>query len=221
MGHKVNPKSFRMGINQTWSSRWFVRENYPELVKEDVLIRKFVRHKLKEAGIDKVEIERTRAEMVLNITAARPGMIIGRGGEGIEELKKEIVSKFFKNKQLIKVNIQEVDNPNLSAEVMLYYMITDIEKRIPFRRVMKQSIERVMKAGALGVKITISGRLNGVEIARTETLAEGKIPLHTLRANIEYAKGAAFTTYGAVGIKIWIYKKEVFSKEKTKETVNK
>ena len=212
MGHKVNPKAFRLGQSVQWSSKWFVRKNYAETLRQDIGIRKFVKNKLKESGIDLVEIERTPAEIILNITAAKPGMIIGRGGEGIELLRKEIISKFMKTKQMVKINIQEVDNPNTSAEVMLYYMITDVEKRIPFRRIMKQSIERVMKAGALGVKITMSGRLNGVEIARTETLAQGKIPLHTLRANIEYARGAAFTTYGAIGVKVWIYKKEVFNK---------
>ncbi|MBU1036627.1 30S ribosomal protein S3 [Patescibacteria group bacterium] len=216
MGHKVNPKAFRLGQNMTWPSRWFARKNYAELVREDVLIRKYLKKKLKEAGVDKIEIERFAAEMVITITASRPGMIIGRGGEGIEDIKNEIVKKFLKSKQSVKINIQEVENPNLSAEIMLHYMIVDIEKRIPFRRVMKQSIDRVIKAGALGAKVIMSGRLNGVEIARSETLSQGKVPLHTLRANIDYARGTAFTTYGAIGIKIWIYKKEVFEKDKLK-----
>ncbi len=216
MGHKVNPKAFRIGQNITWLSKWFARKNYAELVREDVLIRRSLKKKLKEGGIDKIEIERSPAEITINIIAARPGIIIGRGGGGIEEIKKNLREHFLKSKQTIKINIQEVDNPNLSAAVMLQYMIADIEKRIPFRRVMKQAMDRVLKAGALGVKVCMSGRLNGVEIARTETLSEGKVPLHTIRANIDYARGIAQTTYGIIGIKIWIYKGEVFEKESNK-----
>ena len=214
MGQKVNPKAFRLGINVSWLSKWYAGHDYADLLREDILIRKYLSKKLKDAGIDKVEIERTPRELVINISAARPGIIIGRGGEGVEALRSEIGKKFVKTlKQNIKMNIKEVSNPNLSAAVMLHFIITDIEKRMPFRRVMKQSIERIMKAGALGVKICLAGRLNGVEIARTETLSEGKIPLHTLRANIDYSRGAAHTTYGAIGVKVWIYKGEVFNKE--------
>ena len=228
MGQKVNPKSFRLGINVTWLSKWYNRKDYAELVKEDVLIRKFLAKRLREAGIDKIEIDglvgneiAMQKKINISIHASRPGIIIGRGGTGIEELKKEINKKFSKTMQNVKLNIQEVDNPNLSAAVMLNFMITDIEKRMPFRRIMKQSIDRVMKAGAQGVKITMAGRLNGVEIARTENLSEGKIPLHTLRANIDYARGAARTTYGAIGIKIWIYKGDVFEKNVKKESAKK
>lgn len=214
MGHKVNPKVFRLGQSQNWNSRWFAKKNYADMLKEDVLMRKFIMKRLKEAVIEKVEIERTPAEIVIIITAARPGMIIGRGGSGLEEIKKAIVSQFFKNvKKGLKINIQEVENPNLSAASVIYYMATDIEKRIPFRRVMKQAIDRVMKAGALGVKVMVGGRLNGAEIARTEKLAQGKVPLHTIRANIDYSRGIAQTTYGTIGIKVWIYKGEIFDKE--------
>ena len=218
MGHKVNPKSFRIGLNITWLSKWYNRKHYADLVREDILIRKYLRKRLKDAGIDKVEIERSPTAMSIIITAARPGIIIGRGGGGIEEIKKDIAQKFDFAKQNIKINIQEVENPNLSAEVMLNFMIADIEKRMPFRRVMKQTIDRIMKAGALGVRVTMSGRLNGAEIARTENLSEGKIPLHTLRANIDYTRGCAHTTYGAIGLKLWIYKGDVFEKETKPET---
>jgi len=220
MGHKVNPKSFRLGLNITWLSKWYNLKDYADLVRDDVLIRRFLQKKLKEAGIDRIEIERSPTQMSIIITAARPGIIIGRGGTGIEEIKKELKKKFPKanEKQNIKLNIQEVDNPNLSAAVMLNFMTADIEKRMPFRRVMKQAIDRVMKAGAQGVKISMSGRLNGAEIARTENLSEGKIPLHTLRANIDYSRGAAHTTYGAIGVKIWIYKGDVFEKNVKKES---
>ncbi|MBT4121634.1 30S ribosomal protein S3 [bacterium] len=221
MGQKVNPKAFRIGINVSWLSKWYAGNDYADLLREDILIRKFLMTKIKDAGIDKIEIERTPRELVVNITAARPGIIIGRGGEGVEALRSEIGKKFVKTlKQNIKMNIKEVKNPNLSAAVMLHFMITDVEKRMPFRRVMKQSIDRVMKAGAQGVKICMAGRLNGVEIARTETLSEGKIPLHTLRANIDYSRGVARTTYGAIGIKVWIYKGEVFEKEENDNNNN-
>jgi small subunit ribosomal protein S3 len=215
MGHKVNPKVFRLGISQSSPSKWFARSK-GELInflRQDIQIRKFLQKKLKEAHLERIEIERTGKAVIITIIAARPGLIIGRGGAGIEELRKELVKKFLTT-QTVKVNIQEVANPNLSSAVVLQGMIADIEKRIPFRRVMKQTIERVRKAGALGVKVRMSGRLNGVEIARTEILADGKVPLHTLRANIDYSRGAAFTTYGAIGLNVWIYKGEVFE-EKT------
>ncbi|MBU1131231.1 30S ribosomal protein S3 [Patescibacteria group bacterium] len=210
MGSKVNPKIIRIGQTQSWTSRWFAKKNYADFVKEDITIRKFITNKLKNSGIEKIEIERSANDIVIIITCAKPGIIIGRGGAGIDELRKKIVEKVLGNKQGIKINILEVENPNLSAAVILESLIMDIEKRIPFRRVMKQGIDRVMKAGAKGVKIIMAGRLNGVEIARTETLTEGKVPLHTFRANIDYARSAAKTTYGAIGVKVWIYKGEVF-----------
>jgi len=214
MGHKVNPIAFRIGQTQTWSSRWFSHRNYPELLKEDILIRKFLKTKLKEAGIEKVIIERSPTEITIIIEAVRPGIIIGRGGSGIEEIKKELMIKYLKSvKQNIKINIQEVANPALSAAYNVYQISQEIEKRMPFRRVMKQTIDKVMKGGALGVKVIIGGRLNGAEIARSETLSQGKIPLHTLRANIDYSRGAAQTTYGTIGVKVWIYKGDVFEKE--------
>jgi len=212
MGHKVNPKSFRLGQTVTWTSKWFAKKDFAALLKEDLLIKKFLKSKLKEAGLDRVEIERSPDALTINIRAARPGLVIGRGGGGIEDLKRIIAKKFSKKPGSLKLNIQEVDNPNLAAAVMVNNMAADIEKRMPFRRVMKQAIDRIMKAGALGVKVIVSGRLNGAEIARTEMLSEGKVPLHTLRANIDYSRGVAQTTYGVIGIKVWIYKGEVFNK---------
>jgi small subunit ribosomal protein S3 len=214
MGHKVNPKVFRLGQTITWPSRWFSKKNYSKQLREDIEIRRFLKNKLKEAGIEKVEIERSPDQITIIIVAGRPGIIIGRGGSGIEEIKKEINQKFLRGvKENIKINIKEIDNINLSAANIVYQIIVDIEKRMPFRRVMKQTIDKVMKAGALGVKVILSGRLNGAEIARTETLSEGKVPLHTLRANIDYSRDAAHTTYGAIGVKVWIYKGEVFEKD--------
>ena len=217
MGKKVNPKIFRIGINRTWPSVWFGRgKSYIENVKQDVLLRRHIIRDLKDAGIDSVKIERSVKKITLEIIAAKPGVLIGRGGNGIEDLKKKLHDKFLKNFRLgeININIKECDRPNLSAQIVLQSMIDDIEKRVAFKRVMKQAIGRVEKAGALGVKVLMSGRLNGAEIAREEKLVYGKVPLQTLRADIDYSRGTARTTYGAVGIKIWIYKGEVFGEKK-------
>lgn len=226
MGKKVNPKIFRMGITETWSSKWFSSgKNYIKNIEQDIKIKRFLLKKLIEAGIDRIEIERSMNKININIFTAKPGLIIGRGGAGAEDLKKNIHRKFLSRPKIvklseIKININEVDRPNLSAQIIVGSMILDIEKRMPFRRVMKQSIGRVERAGALGIKVVVSGRLNGAEIARSEKLVSGKVPLHTLRANINYARGTAHTIYGSIGIKVWIYKGDVFKKEeKTGEIV--
>lgn len=217
MGQKVNPKIFRTGITRTWASKWFSEgDKYVQNLKQDVMVRRFLTKQLREAGVDRVEIERSANKISVNIFTAKPGLIIGRGGAGIEDLKKKVHSKYLKNFKMGEINmsITECDRPNLSAQIVAQSMALEIEKRMPFRRVMKQAISRVEKAGALGVKVIIKGRLNGAEIARDEMLTTGKVPLHTLRADIDYARMAAFTTYGAIGIKVWIYKGEVFEKEK-------
>ncbi|MFA5023614.1 MAG: 30S ribosomal protein S3 [Patescibacteria group bacterium] len=217
MGKKVNPKILRMGITKTWPSLWFEKgDKYVQNVKQDIGIRKYLIKEFKEAGIDQVEIVRSINKMEINLTTAKPGLIIGRGGNGAEELKKKLHVKFLKNFRMgeINLNIKEVSRPNLSAQIMVQSMILDLEKRMPFRKVMKQTIAKIERAGALGAKTVVSGRLNGAEIARTEKLVWGKVPLQTLRADIDYARGAAHTTYGAIGIKVWIYKGEVFEKDK-------
>lgn len=222
MGKKVNPKILRMGITKTWASVWFESgEKYIKNVRQDVLIRKYLIREFKEAGVDKVEIIRSLNKIEVTVTTAKPGLIIGRGGNGVEDLKKKIHDKFLKNFRLgeINLNIKEASRPGLSAQITVQSMIMDIEKRMPFRKVMKQTISKVERAGALGVKVVVSGRLNGAEIARTEKLVSGKVPLQTLRADIDYARGAANTTYGAIGIKVWIYKGEVFEKESQKGEV--
>jgi small subunit ribosomal protein S3 len=219
MGKKINPKIIRIGVINTWPSLWFSAGNkYIKNVKQDVLIRKYIIKNFKEAGIDKVEISRNSGQINIDIHTARPGVIIGRGGNGVEELKRKLHRQFLSNPMEIRlnninINIKEVENPNLSAQINVQSMILEIEKRIPFRKVMKTTIGRVERAGALGVKVVVAGRLNGAEIARTEKLISGKLPLSTLRANIDYARGVAHTTYGAIGIKVWIYKGEVFNKE--------
>ncbi len=212
MGQKVHPKIFRTGQSQiyTWNSKWFAKKDYIARLRQDVLLRLFLQKTLKEAAVAKIEIERTANAVTVIIHSAKPGLIIGHAGTGIEDLKKKIKEKFLDKKTAFNLNVQEVQSPSLSAEIVIQGMISDIEKRIPFRRVMKQSILRVQRAGAQGVKVVCSGRLDGAEIAREEMLSWGKIPLHTLRADIDYASSPAFTIYGAIGIKVWIYKGEVF-----------
>jgi len=213
MGKKVNPRVFRLGMSEKWRSRWFSGRDFAKFLEQDISIRRFINHDLHEAAIDRVDIERSRGEVRINITAAKPGLIIGRGGAGIEELKKKIIKKFLDQNTKLTINITEVSVPNLSASVVLESIKEDVEKRIPYRRVMKQNIDKVMKAGGKGVKIMLAGRLNGVDIARREKLTEGKIPLQTLRANIDYSRGVANTMYGTIGIKVWIYKGEYFDKK--------
>ncbi|PIS42268.1 MAG: 30S ribosomal protein S3 [Candidatus Kerfeldbacteria bacterium CG08_land_8_20_14_0_20_40_16] len=214
MGRKVNPRIFRIGIIAQANSKWFARKNYSEFLREDVQIRDFLRKKLKEGGVAKIEVERSAGKLTIIIHTSRPGVIIGRGGGGIEELKRQLKQRYLGSKKIdLNITIQEVEKPDLNAELVLQGLIAQIEKRIPFRRVMKRGIDQVMQGGAQGVKIIMAGRLNGVEIARTETLSKGKVPLHTLRADIDYSRGTARTTYGAIGIKVWIYRGQIFQKK--------
>jgi small subunit ribosomal protein S3 len=225
MGQKVHPKAFRLKINKTWDSKWFADgRDFVQFLKQDVKIRKYVLTKLVDAGIARVDIERSSNSVSVNIKAAKPGIVIGRGGQGAEDLKKEIHNKFLKDAysrkrgiKTVNINISEVKNPGLESAIIKQQVISDLEKRMPFRRAAKQALGRAEKAGAKGVKIIIAGRLNGAEIARSETFFSGKIPLHTLRADIDYNRGAARTIYGAVGVKVWIYRGEVFEKKEDKQ----
>ncbi len=219
MGKKINPKILRTGIIRTWPSTWFDQgQGYIEKTRQDISIRRFLLKELREAGVDSIIIDRDSKKININIHTAKPGLIIGRGGTGIEDLKKKVHRKFLKKFKPgeININIKEVSRPNLSAQIVLQAMILDIEKRVPFKKVMKQGLDRIMKAGALGAKVIVSGRLNGAEIARSEKLVNGEVPLHTLRADIDYARGYARTTYGSVGLKVWIYKGEVFEEDQDK-----
>ncbi len=216
MGHKVHPKVFRVGVIYGWDSKWFSKRDFAKFLQQDLEIKKFIKKELKEASVAKIEIERSNAAVTVVIHSGKPGVIIGRGGQGVEELKKKIKAKFLDKKTNLNINIQEVGNPSLSAELIVQSMVADLEKRIPFRRVMKQAIQRTEKADIKGIKVVVGGRLNGAEIARTEKLTAGKLPLHTLRADIDYARGVARTTYGALGVKVWLYKGEVFKKDTAK-----
>ena len=221
MGQKVHPKAFRLGIINTWSSKWYASPRnraYQSQLKSDVEMREWLTKELKEASVDHVDVERSPSSVSVVIHTAKPGVIIGRAGAGAEELKKKLLSKFFpkRSKVNVKLNIIEVSRPNLCSAIVLQGMAADIEKRMPFRRVLKMAVERVTKAGALGVKVMVSGRLNGAEIARREMLSSGSVPLQNLRADIDYAQGFAQTIFGAIGIKVWIYRGEVFDREREK-----
>jgi len=212
MGHKINPTSLRLNITETWKSKWFSKSNFRGLLAEDVKIREYLEKHLKRAGLSRIDIERLNdGTITVSIRTTKPGLIIGKGGAGIEELKKRVKQKLGIKSEL-KINIEEVRDINMHAQVIANQIAESIEKRVAFRRLMKQTLEQVMQAGAKGVKVAIGGRLNGAEIARSEHLSSGKIPLHTLRANIDFARSTAFTTYGTIGIKVWIYKGDVFEK---------
>ena len=213
MGQKVSPISLRAFINKITDSRWIAGpRDYAGLLAEDIKIRKFVEKKLKKASLAKVVIERFAKKVVVTIHTSRPGMIIGKNGSDIEALRGEI-KKLTKNDQVV-VNIFEVRRPDLNAQLVAQNIAQQIEGRVSFKRAMKKAIQNAQKSGALGIKAMVSGRLNGAEIARSEQIREGRIPLHTLRADIDYASVQAKTTYGVIGVKVWIYTGDVVNKEK-------
>jgi small subunit ribosomal protein S3 len=217
VGQKVHPKGLRVGIIRDWESNWYADKNYEELLHEDIKIRKFIKDKLYTSGISAIEIERAANRVKVSIHTAKPGIVIGRGGAEVEILRKTLEQITGKK---INVNIVEIKRPELNAQLVAEGIATQLEKRISFRRAMKQAVTRTMRAGAEGVKISCSGRLGGAEIARTEWYSEGKVPLHTLRADIEYGFAEANTTYGKIGVKVWIYKGEVLPEAKDRKEVN-
>jgi len=211
MGQKTNPIGLRLGINRNWRSRWFINYNtMPENVLSDYELRKFLKKKLYYAGISDILIERTAKKVRITIFAAKPGIIIGKGGSEVEALKKEL-QKMLGNKELI-LNIKEERKPQISAQLAAENVANQIERRVAFRRAMKKVIQNALKAGAKGIKVQVAGRLNGAEMARTEWYLEGRVPLHTLRARIDYGFAEALTTYGIIGVKVWIFKGEVLQR---------
>ena len=207
MGQKVSPHGLRVGIIKNWSSTWYAnKQDYSNNLVEDYNIRTYLKDLLKPAGIYKIEIARKGNKVLVDIYAAKPGMIIGKGGAAIEEIKKKLNKKIGKD---ISLNIVEVKDVDMAAQLVAENIALQLEKRISFRKAMKQAMQKTMKAGALGIKTAVSGRLGGAEIARTETYHEGTIPLQTLRADIDYGFAEAKTTYGIIGVKVWIYKGEV------------
>jgi len=214
MGHKVNPVGLRIGITNTWKSKWFSKKDYQSNLRQDITIRIGIMKKWKTAAIAEVEIERSAAMVKVIVKTARPGVLIGRGGSGIEDMQKFVKSNYFKGKKTgLKIEVQEVKNFEENAFLVAQNIAEQIEKRLPFRRALKTMLEQVTKNNTIkGVKIEICGRLNGAEMARREWAAKGTLPLHTLRANIDFARATAYTTYGTIGVKVWLYKGEVFEK---------
>lgn len=222
MGQKINPFSLRLGVVKTWPSRWFVKggkQSYAAFLQEDEAIRKVIREKINQAGIAAVEIERTNSSLKVYIRAARPGLIIGQGGKGIEDLAKAIERALRKLRGQksklpnVSLSVEELKRSDTSSTYVAQQIAWDIERRMHFRRVMKKQIDQVMQSKDVkGIKVTCKGRLGGAEIARTETLKKGALPLQTLRADIDYGTATAYTTYGTIGIKVWVYKGEVFAR---------
>ena len=211
MGQKVNPIGLRLGINKGWSSKWFAEKNYGDLVHQDIKLRKFLKQKFYHAGVSKIEIERAADKAKVNIYAARPGIVIGKKGSEIEKLKKELDG--MTGGETI-INIMEVRKPEIDAQLVAENVALQLERRIAFRRAMKKSVTSALKFGAKGIRITCSGRLGGAEMSRTEWYREGKVPLHTLRADIDYGFAEARTTYGAIGVKVLIYHGDVLPDKK-------
>ena len=206
MGQKVKPIGLRLGINRTWDSRWFAEKNYSDLLNKDLNVRKYLMEKLKAAAVSKVVIERPAGRARVSIYSGRPGLIIGKKGQDIEKLKDELSKKLGME---VSLNIMEIRKPEIDAKLVAENIAQQLERRVAFRRAMKRSVQSAMRLGASGVRINCAGRLGGAEIARTEWYREGRVPLHTLRADVDYGEAEANTTYGICGIKVWIFKGEI------------
>ena len=206
MGQKVKPIGLRLGINRTWDSRWFAEKNYSDLLHKDLNVRKYLMNKLKAAAVSKVVIERPAGRARVSIYSGRPGLIIGKKGQDIEKLKDELSKKLGME---VSLNIMEIRKPETDAKLVAENIAQQLERRVAFRRAMKRSVQSAMRLGAAGVRINCAGRLGGAEIARTEWYREGRVPLHTLRADVDYGEAEANTTYGICGIKVWIFKGEI------------
>ena len=218
MGQKVNPHGIRLGIVKDWDARWYADKDFAQNLHEDIKIRDYLKKSLQTAGVPRVETERSKNRLKLTIHTAKPGMVIGRGGSGIEQIKEGLKNLTEKR---VDINITEIKQPDLDATLVAENIAAQLERRIAFRRAMKQAVGRTMRLGAKGIKIAVSGRLGGAEIARRESYREGSIPLHTLRADIDYGTAEAHTTYGRIGIKVWIFKGEVLPDKKQAPKNNK
>ena len=214
MGQKTNPIGMRLGIIFTWDSRWFARKDYARLLEEDIFIRKYLKKRLSQAGISRIVIQRAVSKVTINISTARPGLVIGRRGQQVDQLRDELQHI---TKKEIFLNIDEVKKPDIDATLVGEHVARQLEQRVSFRRAMKKAIASTMRAGAGGVRIVCSGRLGGAEMARTESYRDGRVPLHTLRADIDFARSTARTIYGAVGVKVWIFKGEILPKREAAE----
>ncbi len=207
MGQKVHPYGFRLGYNRTWHSRWYGEKTYANMLHEDIALRRDLKKRLSHAGVSEIEIERAASKLKVNILTSRPGIIIGKKGAEVDKLRDELQRR---TKSDIHINIQEIQRPETDAQLVAESVALQLERRVAFRRAMKKSMESAFRFGAQGMKIRVSGRLNGAEIARSEWYQDGRLPLHTLRADIDYGFAEARTTYGAIGVKVWIYKGEMY-----------
>lgn len=214
MGQKINPIGMRIGVIRDWDSRWYAEKDYATLLHEDIKVREYINKRLTDASVSRVEIERAANRINITIHTAKPGMVIGKGGSEVEALRKALNE--LTNKR-VHINIVEVKKPDLDAKLVAENIARQLESRISFRRAQKQAIQRTMRAGALGVKTMVSGRLGGADIARAEHYSEGTVPLHTLRADIDYAHAEADTTYGKLGVKVWIFRGEILPEKKKSE----
>lgn len=215
MGQKVNPHGIRLGIVKNWDAKWYADKDFADNLHEDIKIRDYLKKSLMQAGVSRIETERSKNRLKITIHTAKPGMVIGRGGAGIEQIRTGL--KGYTTKR-VDINISEVKQPDLDATLVAENIAQQLERRIAFRRAMKQAVGRTMRLGAKGIKIACAGRLGGAEIARKEAYREGSIPLHTLRADIDYGTAEAHTTYGRIGIKVWIFKGEVLPERKQQKT---
>ena len=214
MGQKVHPTGFRLGIATDWTSKWYAdRRQFAEFLEEDLKIREFLKTRLAQAGVSRIQISRPAKSIAVTIHTARPGIIIGKKGEDIERLRIEVAQQVAVHINNVKINIEEIRKPELDAHLVAESIASQLERRVMFRRAMRRSVTNAMRIGAEGIKINVSGRLNGAEIARNEWYREGRVPLHTLRADVDYGFAEALTTYGILGVKVWIYKGEVFDLE--------
>jgi small subunit ribosomal protein S3 len=213
MGQKVNPIGFRVGINKPWSSFWYANHNYAKFLAEDVRIRNYVMVKYESAGVARVDIERTSSNLKVNIHSSRPGIIIGKRGAGAEGLKDELKKQCKITTAEPTINVFEIKRPDLDAKLVALGIKAQLEKRVSFRRAMKKAMASAMKAGAKGVKVCLSGRLGGADMSRVERYHEGRVPLHTIRADIDYGTAEALTTYGLTGVKVWIFKGDLITEE--------
>ena len=218
MGQKVNPTGIRLGISTDWTSKWYASsKNFPDLLETDLKVRQFLKKKLATASVSRIQIERPARLARVTIHTARPGVVIGKKGEDIEALRKAVAKMMGLEMKDLQINIEEIRKPELDAQLVAEGVAQQLERRIMFRRAMKRSVANAMRLGALGIKIQVAGRLNGAEIARSEWTREGRVPLHTLRANIDYGLAEARTTYGVIGVKVWIFKGEVFGFDRPAE----
>jgi small subunit ribosomal protein S3 len=217
MGQKVHPIGIRLGITKEWTSKWYANtQTFPELVEQDHRVRKFLQKKLKDASVSRVHIERPAKKVNITIHTARPGIVIGKKGEDIEKLRGEVCRLLDMPLQDVRINISEIRKPELDAQLVAEGIAQQLERRVQFRRAMRRAVTNTMRVGAEGIKVKVSGRLNGAEIARSEWYREGRVPLHTLRADIDYGLAESKTTYGVIGVKVWVFRGEVF--ESTEST---